>query len=249
MAYAIDTVELTRRFGRLEAVSALNLRVPGGSVFGLIGPNGAGKTTTIKLLMKLIRPSGGSASVLGIDSRRLRHVDFERIGYVSENQRLPLWMTPSQLFEYCRPFYRTWDEGLCRKLAADLRLPADAPLRTLSRGARMKAALLSSLVYRPELIVLDEPFSGLDPLVRDELTRALLGLAADSSCTILISSHDVEELERLVDWIGFIDGGRLIFVEPVAALLDRFTSDGTARSLREVFIALASRPASEGKQS
>ncbi len=86
----------------------------------------------------------------------------------------------------------------------------------------MKAALLSSLAYQPRLIVLDEPFSGLDPLVRDELTRALLGLAAESSCTVLISSHDIEELERLVDWIGFIDAGRLLFAEPVSTLLTRF---------------------------
>ena len=224
MTNAIETVDLSRRFRRLDAVDALNLQVPSGSVFGLVGPNGAGKTTTIKLLMNLVRPTRGSASVLGTDSRHLAPRDLQRIGYVSENQRLPGWMTPASLLAYCRPFYPSWDETLCRKLQADLNLPSNARLRTLSRGTRMKAALLASLAYRPELILLDEPFSGLDPLVRDELIRALLELAASDGrpMTVLVSSHDVEELERLADWIGFIDRGRLMFAEPVSSLLARF---------------------------
>jgi ABC-2 type transport system ATP-binding protein len=222
MTSAIETVDLTRRFGRLEAVEALNLQVPIGSVFALVGPNGAGKTTTIKLLMKLIRPTHGRAFVMGADSRRLGPRAFERIGYVSENQRLPDWLTPDQLLDYIRPFYPTWDEDLCKKLQADLGLTARTPLRSLSRGTRMKAALLASLAYRPELIVLDEPFTGLDPLVRDELIRALLELPGEHPCTVLVSSHDIEEIERLADWIAFIDRGRLVFAEPVSSLLSRF---------------------------
>jgi ABC-2 type transport system ATP-binding protein len=222
MTSAIETVDLTRRFGRLEAVEALNLQVPIGSVFALVGPNGAGKTTTIKLLMNLIRPTHGRAFVMGADSRRLGPRTFERIGYVSENQRLPDWLTPDQLLDYIRPFYPTWDEDLCKKLQADLGLTARTPLRSLSRGTRMKAALLASLAYRPELIVLDEPFTGLDPLVRDELIRALLELPGEHPCTVLVSSHDIEEIERLADWIAFIDRGRLVFAEPVSSLLSRF---------------------------
>jgi ABC-2 type transport system ATP-binding protein len=222
MTSAIEAVDLTRRFGRLEAVEALNLRVPIGSVFALVGPNGAGKTTTIKLLMNLVRPTRGSAWVLGADSRRLGPRDFERIGYVSENQRLPDWLTPDQLLDYIRPLYPTWDEALCEKLRADLGLTARMPLRSLSRGTRMKAALLASLAYRPELVVLDEPFTGLDPLVRDELIRALLELTGERPCTVFVSSHDIEEIERLADWIAFIDRGRVIFAEPVSSLLRRF---------------------------
>jgi ABC-2 type transport system ATP-binding protein len=225
MSNAIESVDLSRRFRRLEAVEALNLQVPAGSVFGLVGPNGAGKTTTIKLLMNLVRPTRGSAVVLGTNSRRLAPRDLQRIGYVSENQRLPGWMTPARLLAYCRPFYPAWDEALCRKLQADLNLPSNTRLRTLSRGTRMKTALLASLAYRPDLVMLDEPFSGLDPLVRDELIRALLELAADNRdrpMTVFVSSHDIEELERLADWIGFIDCGRLVFAEPVSSLLARF---------------------------
>jgi ABC-2 type transport system ATP-binding protein len=222
MTHAIETSALTRRFGRLEAVNGLDLQVPAGSVFALIGPNGAGKTTTIKLLMNLVRPTSGRASVLGVDSSRLGARDFERIGYVSENQQLPDWMTSAQLLDYCRPLYPAWDEGLCRKLQSDLGLTQQAPLRTLSRGTRMKAALLSSLAYRPALVVLDEPFTGLDPLVRDELVRALLELPDDAERTVFVSSHDVDEVERLADWVGFMSDGRLLFVEPVASLLARF---------------------------
>jgi ABC-2 type transport system ATP-binding protein len=222
MTTAIETFDLTRRFGRTEAVNGLNLQVPAGSVFALLGPNGAGKTTTLKMLMNLMRPTRGKATVLGVDARRLGARDFERIGYVSENQRLPEWMTPGELFDYCRPFYPAWDDSLRDKLASDLGLTSRAPLRTLSRGTRMKAALLSSLAYRPDLVVLDEPFTGLDPLVRDELVRGLLEVSGERPWTVLISSHDIDDVERLADWVGFIKEGRLLFAEPVAALLERF---------------------------
>jgi len=222
MTNAIETLALTRRYGRLEAVDGLTLQVPAGSVFALIGPNGAGKTTTIKLLMNLVRPTNGRASVLGTDSRRLGVGEFQRIGYVSENQRLPDWMTPGQFFDYCRPLYPTWDEAFRRKLQNDLALTLNLPLRKLSRGTRMKAALLSSLAYRPELLVLDEPFTGLDPLVRDELIRALLELPGERPWTVFVSSHDIDEVERLADWVGFMTAGRLVFAEPVEALLRRF---------------------------
>jgi len=222
MTYAIETHDLTRRFGRTEAVQALTLQVPTGSVFALLGPNGAGKTTTLKLLMNLLRPTGGTATVLGIDTRRLEARHFERIGYVSENQRLPEWLTPRELFDYCRRFYPTWDDELQRRLESDLALGSNARLRTLSRGTRMKASLLASLAYRPELIVLDEPFTGLDPVIRDELIRGLLEVSADRPPTILISSHDIDEVERLADWVGFLRDGRFQFAEPVASLLGRF---------------------------
>jgi ABC-2 type transport system ATP-binding protein len=222
MTSAIETSALTRKYGRLDAVNGLTLQVPAGSVFALIGPNGAGKTTTIKLLMNLVRPTGGQATVLGTDSRRLGVRELQRVGYVSENQRLPDWMTPGELLDYCRPMYPTWDEPFRKKLQHDLGLTSNAPLRKLSRGTRMKAALLASLAYRPELIVLDEPFTGLDPLVRDELIRALLDLPDDSARTVFVSSHDIDEVERLADWVGFMSDGRLLFAEPVSSLLARF---------------------------
>jgi ABC-2 type transport system ATP-binding protein len=218
----IETQNLTHQYWRTEALHNLNLVVPEGSVFALLGPNGAGKSTTIKVLMNLLRPTAGEARILGIDSRRLGEHERARIGYVSENQQLPSWMTVRQLLDYCRPFYPTWDISLEKQLLKQFDLPEDRKLKNLSRGMLMKAALLSSLAYRPKLLVLDEPFSGLDPLVREELLHGLLEVSGLGEWTVFISSHDIEEVERLADWIGVLEAGRLRFAETTDALLARF---------------------------
>jgi ABC-2 type transport system ATP-binding protein len=222
MEPAISTSQLTCRYGRTEAVHDLTLAVDPGRVFALLGPNGAGKTTTIRTLMNILRPASGRASVLGVDSRRLGVDQFASIGYVSENQQLPSWMTVDQLLAYCRPLYPTWDDSLCDKLIADFDLPRLTRIRRLSRGMRVKAALVSSLAYRPRLLVLDEPFSGLDPVVRDDLVHGVLELAGQEQWTVLLSSHDLDEVERLVDDVGFLDAGRLVICEPFADLNSRF---------------------------
>lgn len=218
----IETTGLSYRYWRTEAVHGLTLAVPAGSVFALLGPNGAGKTTTIKMLMNLLPPTHGEACVLGVDSRRLSPREFAQIGYVSENQKQPDWMTVRQLLDYCRPFYPTWDRALEAKLLAQFDLPPERKLKHLSRGMRMKASLLSSLAYRPKLLVLDEPFSGLDPLVREEFVRGVLEASELGDWSVFISSHDIEEVERLCDWIGVLDAGRLQFTESTNALLGRF---------------------------
>lgn len=218
----IETHDLTRRFGRTEAVEQVNLAVPAGSICALLGPNGAGKSTTIKLLLNLVRASAGRASVLGVDSRRLGEREWAQIGYVAEDQQLPGWMTVRQWLDYCRPHYATWDANLERTLLARFELPPDRRLRHLSRGMRMKAALLVALAFRPRLLVLDEPFSGLDPVVRDEFVRGILETAMHGEWTVLVSSHDVEEVERMVDQVAFLEGGRLRVAEPVDVLRGRF---------------------------
>ncbi len=218
----IETHQLSRRFGRTEAVHDLDLAIPAGSVCALLGPNGAGKTTTLKLLMNLLEPTGGEARVLGVPARRLGPAQLAQIGYVSENQQQPGWMTIRQLLDYCRPFYPSWDRDLERRLLAQFGLPEQRRLRELSRGMLMKAALLSSLAYRPRLLVLDEPFSGLDALVREELVRGLLEVAAGEDWSVLVSSHDIDEVERLCDRVAVLQQGRLRFNEPAEALLARF---------------------------
>jgi ABC-2 type transport system ATP-binding protein len=218
----IETHSLTRRFGCTEAVHELDLVVPAGSVTALLGANGAGKTTTLKLLMNLLRPTSGSAMVLGVPSERLGEGERARIGYVSENQEMPRWMTVRQLLDFCRPFYPTWDRDLERKLLAQFELPEERKLSALSRGMLMKAALLSSLAYRPQLLVLDEPFSGLDPLVREDFIRGVLEVSDAGEWTVLVSSHDIEEVERLADRIALMDAGRLELQETAEALLGRF---------------------------
>ncbi len=218
----IETANLSHRYWRTEAVRDLSFAVPTGNVCALLGANGAGKTTTLKVLMNLLRPTSGSARVLGVDSTRLGDREFQQIGYVSENQKQPLWMTVRQLLDYCRPFYPTWDSALEAKLLAQFDLPPDRKLKHLSRGMLMKAALLSSLSYRPKLLVLDEPFSGLDPLARDDLVRGILEASELGDWTVLVSSHDIEEVERLADNIAMLENGRLRFSETTESLLGRF---------------------------
>ena len=218
MDAVLSTSHLTCRYGRTEAVTDLSFNVTPGTVFALLGPNGAGKTTTIRTVMNILKPTSGSATVLGMDSRALGAPQLEAIGYVSENQTLPLWMTVEELLAYCRPFYPTWDDELCARLADSFDLQLRTKIGRLSRGMRVKAALLSSLSYRPRLLVLDEPFSGLDPVVRDDLVHGVLELAGEQQWTVLLSSHDLDEVERLVDTVGFLDGGRLVLCEPFAEL-------------------------------
>ncbi len=219
---AIAIEKLSCRYGRTEALRELTLTVPKGSLFALLGANGAGKTTALKALVNLLRPSSGRALVLGVDALRLGERELAQIGYVSENQQQPEWMTVRQLLDYCRPFYPTWDVALEAKLLAEFALPIDRSLKQLSRGMRMKASLLSSLAYRPKLLVLDEPFSGLDPVVRDDVTQGLLTAVQLGETTALISSHDIEEVERLADHVALLAEGRLRLAESTDELLGRF---------------------------
>jgi len=211
---------LCKRFGRTDVLRDLALSVDEGSVYGLVGPNGAGKTTTIKILMNIIEASSGRAMVLDEDSRRLGPRHFQQIGYVSENQEMPDWMTVEYLMAYLKPFYPTWDDGRARELLKQFELPTHRKLKHLSHGMRMKAALASSLAYHPQLLVLDEPFTGLDPLVRDEFIEGLIESAQET--TMLISSHDLAEIEHFATHIGFLDHARLHFSESLSVLSDRF---------------------------
>jgi ABC-2 type transport system ATP-binding protein len=220
---AIECDHLVRTFGRTEAVRGLTLAVPAGSFFALLGPNGAGKTTALKLFLNLQRPDAGRAHVLGCESTQLTAAHFQRIGYVAEGQDLPDWMTVAQLLAYCRPLYPTWDDALAKRLVALFDLPPDRAIKKFSRGMRMKAALLSNLAFRPELMVLDEPFSGLDPLVRDDFIQGLLELPGDDRPrTFVVSSHDIDEVEKLADSVGFMAAGRLLTHESADALRARF---------------------------
>jgi len=224
----LEADTLTKRFGRVHALEGLSFSVPQGTVYALVGPNGAGKTTLIKILMNIFRASSGSASILGVDSKKISGKAFASIGYVSENQQLPGWMRVGAFLEYLRPFYPTWDTQLEAQLAQLFDLQLDRKLKQLSRGMRMKAALASALAFRPKLIVLDEPFSGLDPMVRDELGKALVNRSGDS--TIFLSSHDLAEMEGFATHVMFLDAGRIKLCEEMSSLTARF---------REVAVTLA----------
>jgi ABC-2 type transport system ATP-binding protein len=220
MTPVIQTQNLSRSYGRTNALKGLDLAIPKHAIYALVGPNGAGKTTITKLLMNILRPTVGTAQVLGHPVANVAGEVFTHIGYVSENQELPEWMTVSYFLDYLRPFYPTWDSALEQYLLRQFDLPLDRKIKHLSRGMKMKVALASVLAYRPALIVLDEPFSGLDPLVRDELIEGLLERAPES--TILLSSHDLAEIESFATHVGYLDRGRLLFSEEMATLSDRF---------------------------
>jgi ABC-2 type transport system ATP-binding protein len=220
MPNAIAIENLSKVFRDVIALNGLNMAVPEGSIFGLVGPNGAGKTTAIKIVMNILRATSGRAQVLGWDSRDLAGSAFCSIGYVSENQKLPEWMRVTDFLAYVRNFYPTWDRELENGLVKKFDLPAKRKLKMLSRGMRMKVALASSLAYRPRLIVMDEPFSGLDPLVRDELIECILHGAGEA--TVLISSHDLAEIETFATHIGYLEAGQLRFSEELRNLASRF---------------------------
>jgi ABC-2 type transport system ATP-binding protein len=227
----IEVRNLWKKFGRFEALQGLSFSVPEGSAFALIGANGAGKTTTIKVLMNILAPSRGCVSVAGVDSRRLSPRELRQIGYVSENQEMPGRLTVEEYFAYLRPFYPTWDRALEQSIRSRLRLPPERKLSHLSHGMRMKMSLACALPYRPRLLVLDEPFSGLDPLVRDEFMEGLLDQAGEM--TVLISSHELSEIDGVATHVAFLDEGKLLFEESMSMLSGRF---------REVRVTLEREP-------
>jgi ABC-2 type transport system ATP-binding protein len=218
--HAIEAVELTKRFRRCDAVRALNLQIEENSIYALMGPNGAGKTTLIKILMNLMSPTLGKALVLGQNSEDLRGSALRTIGYVSENQRLPEWMTAEMFLAYLRPFYPSWDRNFEQRLFQQFDLPRKQKLKLLSRGMKMKVALASALAFRPKLIILDEPLSGLDPLVRDDLMECLLELRGET--TVLFSSHDLAEIESFASHVGYMDKGCLHLSEPMPVVREQF---------------------------
>jgi ABC-2 type transport system ATP-binding protein len=218
----VATDHLWKSYGRFDALQGLSLSVPEGSAYALIGPNGAGKTTTIKLLMNFIAPSRGTASILGVDSRKMSCAELAQIGYVSENQDMPGSLSVAEYLAYLRPFYRSWDKVRETELLRQLHLPPDRKIENLSHGMRMKMGLACALSFRPRLLILDEPFSGLDPLARDEFIEGVLQQAGEM--TILISSHELSEIESFATHIAFLEAGRLLFEEPLEALQARLRS-------------------------
>ena len=232
-APALETKALAKRYGRATALAPLDLTLPRGSALALLGRNGAGKTTLIRILMGLLAPSGGEARVFGKAPGALTEADRAQIGYIADSQDLPDAMTVAQYLAFLRPLYPTWDETFCQKLLGLFDLPLDRRLRNLSRGQRVKAAFVGALAFHPKLLLLDEPFGGLDPAVRDEVLDALFDLMTREEWTILVSSHEIDEVERLADAVVILDGGKVALREEKDALLAkcRAISLHTASSL------------------
>jgi ABC-2 type transport system ATP-binding protein len=203
------------------ALDNIDLAVPRGLVFGLVGENGAGKTTLIKHLLGLLKPETGSVRVFGLDPIQKPEEVLGRIGYLSENRDLPNWMRVRELMLYTQAFYPKWDERYAEDLRKVFNLDPSARIRSLSRGQRAQAGLLIALAHRPELLLLDEPSSGLDPVVRRDILTAIIRTVAEEGRTVLFSSHLLEEVERVADYVAMIHKGRIALAAPLDEIKER----------------------------
>jgi ABC-2 type transport system ATP-binding protein len=206
----VEVAGVTKRFGRQVAVQDLTLQIGKGQTLGLLGPNGAGKTTTIKLLMGLLRRDGGQVSVLGVDPAVDDVTVKRRVGYVPEQQFIYRWMRVREAIGFCRSVYPRWNDKVCAELLQLFNLDADKKVKNLSKGMVVKLSLLLAMSHEPEMLILDEPMAGLDPLVREELLDGVLQTICDRELTILFSSHTLADVQRMADMIGIMNEGRLL---------------------------------------
>lgn len=213
--YAIETIGLTKRFGEHVAVDHLSMKVSVGSVYAFLGRNGAGKTTTIRMLLDLLDKTSGEARVQGLDSVRDALDIKRRTGYVAEGQKMYDWMKIDEIIWFCKQFYPDWNDASAGELKHRFELDGGKRVGDLSRGTQAKLALLLALSYRPPLLILDEPMGGLDVIVRRDFLEGVIELTQDDSRTVFFSSHQVNEVERVADWVGIIHDGRLVCSAPV----------------------------------
>ena len=209
-AHIIEVSGLTRKFDSKLALNNVSLQVHHGRVFGLVGGNGAGKTTLIKHILGLLKAESGSVRVFGFDPVADPVAVLGRIGFLSENRDLPPWMRVDELLRYIQAFYPKWDMTYAEELRKQFGLDPSARIKNLSRGENAKAGLLIALAYRPELLLLDEPSSGLDPVVRRDILEAIIRTVADEGRTVFFSSHLLEEVERVADDVAMMFDGKVV---------------------------------------
>lgn len=217
----IRTEQITKRYGRQTAVDGVDLKVPEGKVFALMGRNGAGKTSLIRMLLGLTPISGGRAEVLGLDSAKKSVEVRARVGYVPEAHHMYRWMTVAEIVRFTAAFYPTWNDALCAELLRKFNLDPAKRIKELSRGMVAKTALTLALAHEPRLLILDEPTDGLDAVVRKEFLESIVSVAADEGRTVVISSHLLQDVERVADRVALMDGSRLRFVEDTESLKER----------------------------
>ncbi len=220
----IVTDDITKRYGRTTAVEGVDLEVPPGKVFALMGRNGAGKTSLIRMLLGLTPITGGRGTVLGMDSAK-QHVQIRRrVGYVPEVHHMYRWMTVREICWFTSSFYSTWDNALCADLLKRFSLDPEKKIKELSRGMIAKVALTLALAHEPRLLVLDEPTDGLDAVVRKEFLESVVHVAADEGRTVFISSHLLQDVERVADRVALMEGAHIRLVEDLDHLKKRVRS-------------------------
>jgi len=215
LSNAIQLSDVGWRAGSSFELRDVSLNVPTGSIYGFLGPNGSGKTTTIRLFMGMLKPDRGSISIFGRPVPRDMKPILARVGYVPERPHVYPSLTVAEQVRYHSSFFRLWDEGWAKELTGRLGLDPDQKIARMSKGETGKLLLLLALSQRPDLLVLDEPTDGLDPVVRRDVMSAVLDYVSQTSATVFISSHLVHELERICDWVGVMDGGQLVAELPM----------------------------------
>lgn len=247
----VAVTNLSRRFGSKTALDDVSLYVPRGSVFGLVGENGAGKTTLIKHILGLLRAEAGTVRVFGTDPVSDPFGVLGRIGYLSEQPDLPGWMRVDELIRYTQAFYPKWDPKYAEELRVQFGLNPTQRINTLSKGQMAKAGLLVAQAHRPDLLLLDEPSSGLDPLVRRDILEAVIRTVADEGRTVFFSSHLLEEIERVSDNIAMVHQGKMVLcgsLDEIKAQHRRFTLHFETAQSRPPVIAGALSVCGQGKE-
>lgn len=206
----VEFESVSIRYKETLGIDRITFGLTSGMTLGLLGPNGAGKSTCLKALVGLIRPTSGHVRILNdVEFGVLPRVR-QQIGFVPEDPWLYPWMTARQIVRFAAPMYEQWDNELAEQLISDFELPADRPIRTLSKGTRTKAALLVALAHRPRLLVMDEPLAGLDPLARDDMVSQIVRAKSEGTECIVISSHQIDEIVRLADQVAILNRGRMV---------------------------------------
>jgi ABC-2 type transport system ATP-binding protein len=221
---AILTEGLSKSFGAQAAVSNLNLQIQPGAVYGFLGRNGAGKTTTMRMLLGLVRPTKGNARVLGLDPTRdveLMRI-LERVAFVPQRKQLYGWATPAELVRMNKAYFPRWSDDAAAGLAQRLEIPMKTVFKKLSIGNQSKVALLLALAQGAEVLILDEPTAGLDPVMVDEILRTLIEDHVSQGRTIFVSSHDLSEVEQICDWVGILEEGRLLLESRLEEIRQEF---------------------------
>ena len=216
----VQIEELRRTYGKKCALDGIDLEIPSGCVFGLVGENGAGKTTLLKHILGLLRPQSGSVRVFGFAPVESPVEVLGRIGYLSEDRALPGWMNVQQVINYTAAFYPEWDHRYAEELREMFELANAQKLSSLSRGQKARVGLLLALAYRPPLLVLDEPSSGLDALVRRDILSAIIRTVADEGRTVLFSSHLLDEVQRVSDRFAMLHDGKVLMTGGMDDVLD-----------------------------
>jgi ABC-2 type transport system ATP-binding protein len=205
----VDVNDLSRSFGNKTALEGVSFRATAGRIHGLVGSNGAGKTTLLRHLLGLLRAKTGSVRVFGLDPVRDPVSVLKRVGYLSEEREMPEWMSVEELMRYTQAFHPSWDTAYERELLGTFGLDPTRKIKDLSKGMRAQAGLIAAVAHRPELLILDEPSSGLDAVVRRDILDAVVRTVADDGRTVIFSSHLLDEVERMSDHVTLIHQGRV----------------------------------------